>query len=96
VTSLNPGQWFDWLFRKLVDFVTAVATWILQLLPAHSPIPWPDTGIMAVLFRFLGLVGRFVNLPSALIVVGIILTFEAAVLLYAMWRQLLGVFPTFK
>lgn len=94
--ELNPGQWAEWFIKKLVDFLYAVSAFVLQLLPDHTPIDWPDTGPIATIFQMFGIVGRFVNLPSVIVVVVLILGFEACVLLYAAYRAALGLLPMMK
>jgi hypothetical protein len=66
------------------------------LFPQHTPISWPDVGPLFGFFHGLGGFDVLFDVRSMLLVTGLILGFELALLLYAAYRAVLGFIPALK
>ncbi len=83
------------LIKLFILLLIKLAELGLSWLPTHTPIAWPGLGVLQLGFSLLALVGEWVHLPVFLAAVGIVLTIEVCLLLYAAWRALLKFIPMF-
>jgi hypothetical protein len=84
------------LITAVFQFLLNLAGLALSWLPIHTPISWPGLGVFQVLFGWLGLFDRFVDVRSFVAILVLILGFEFALLLYTAYRAILGLIPAFK
>jgi hypothetical protein len=76
----------------LLDFAIFLTSW----LPRHTPIDWEALEGFAYVFRGLGVFGRFVPFPILFATLGFIVVYTGFVLLYAVYRGILGLIPAAK
>lgn len=89
----------DRVLRSLqnwVDWLISVAWEAFSWLPDHTPLDLPDPASFGTLLSFLGIFGRFIDLPVLFVVGGLLVVYESCVLLYAAYRAVLGLVPMFK
>jgi hypothetical protein len=84
------------IIKAILKMLIAIGNAAASTLPLHTPIEFPDTGPFAAIFAGLGAMNRFVDVRVLLLVVGIILAFEFALLLYQVYRAVLGFIPALK
>jgi len=85
------------LIYMFVKLMLRFANLVTSVLPEHTPITWTqDMAPLWSLLGFLGAFGQFVNLPMLIMVMTIILAFELGYWLYAAYRVLIGLIPTFR
>ena len=77
-------------------WLISVAVGLVSWLPNHTPRDWPDPATWAVAFRGIGIIGRFVDLPVMFASMAFVIGWTVIVLVYAAYRAVLGLIPTFK
>lgn len=82
--------------QNFVLWLISVAVLLVGWLPDHTPIAWPDPATWGVAFRGLSIVGRYFHLPVLFGSLGLMLGWGTVVMLYAVYRAVLGFIPTFK
>jgi hypothetical protein len=84
------------IFKAILSWLIARGEAAASLLPDHTPIDFPDMGPVWAVFTGLGAMDRFVDVRVLMVVVAAILMFELALLLYTVYRAVLGLIPAFK
>jgi hypothetical protein len=84
------------LITAVFEFLLKLAGLALSWLPLHTAIAWPNLALFQVLFGWMGIADRFVDIKSLIGVVVLILGYEFALLLYTAYRAILGLIPAFK
>jgi hypothetical protein len=84
------------IIKAILGLLIKMGAAAASLLPQHSSIAWPNVGPIFDFFHGLGGFNVLVDVPSLLLVVGLIIGFEVALLLYAAYRAVLGFIPALK
>ncbi len=81
------------IVKAIFKFIIKIASIVLAWLPDHTPIGWPSFDTISGFFKGLDAVSRFVDLRVFFLCLGLVFIFEGALMLYAAWRAILGLFP---
>ncbi len=84
------------VFKAILSWFIARGEAAASLLPAHTPIVFPDMAPVWAVFSGLSALDRFVDIRVLLVVLAAILMFELALLIYTVYRAVLGLIPAFK
>ncbi len=84
------------LIKLFLLLLIKIASIFTAWLPDHTPIAWPDLGILSTLLAPVGVLDRWVHLPVIFSMLALILWVELCILLYAAVRAVYGFIPTFK
>ncbi len=83
------------IIKMLLLLLIKLASIPLSFLPDHTPIAWPNVAWLGYVFSFFGMAGQWIHLNVLFSVVLLVLGIEGAILLYAVWRKIIGLVPTF-
>lgn len=90
------GEHVNGALQHFIAWLIALGTALTSWIPDHTPIVWPDPSSWSLLLQPLGMVGRFVPLPVLFATLGLIIGYNTVVLIYAVYRAVLGFIPTAK
>jgi hypothetical protein len=97
VTALqNVVSWIGTALHSFLLWIIGLAVALTAWIPNHVPLSWPEPESFGLLFRGIGVIGRFVHLPLLLATLTIMVTYGLFVMFYAAYRFVLGIVPTFK
>ncbi len=84
------------IIKGIIMMLIRIGEAAVAVLPVHTPLEFPDVGPLLAIFGGLSAMNRFVDVRVLLVVLGFILVFEFSLLLYQVYRAVLGFIPAFK
>ncbi len=84
------------LIKLVLLMLIKIATIFTAWLPDHTPIDWPDLGLVTLVLAPVALLERWVHLPSVFAAAALIVWIELCILLYSAVRAVYGFIPAFK
>ncbi len=82
--------------KAVLLMLIKVASLPLSWLPDHTPIGWPDLTFLHLIWDVFSVISAWIDWPVLITGLTLVLGIEAALMLYAAWRAILGLIPGLK